>query len=73
MLNEYFLPLLRASAKPLVAITFKEMSDYAREYYDRHGIPYIEQPELGFRAISHLIEYARYIRGIQHLQMVDTA
>lgn len=58
-LNETFLPLL-AAGKPVVPITFREVSEYARSYYNQHNIPYIEQPDLGFKALAHLIAYARF-------------
>ncbi|MCD6570395.1 MAG: acetate--CoA ligase family protein [Deltaproteobacteria bacterium] len=53
-------------AKPMVPITFKEMSDYARDYFKENNIYYIEQPEAGFRAISHLITYGKFLRRLNN-------
>lgn len=64
-LNDSFLSCLASSPKPLVPIVFREVNDYARSYYLNHGIPYIEQPELGFKAVKHLMEYAAFQRRIK--------
>lgn len=61
-INEAFLPLLAASTKPIVPITFRELTDYGRSYYNQHGIHYIENPDVGFKAVAHLINYAKFLR-----------
>jgi len=64
-LNEAFLGLMHSSPKPLVPIAFREVGDHARAYYHDHGVAYIEHPELGFKAIAHLMEYAAFQRRIK--------
>jgi len=59
-INESFLPLLHFARKPIVPITFREVSDYARKYYREHGVYYIEHVEDGFKAIAHLIRYSEF-------------
>lgn len=67
-LNDPFMSRYHSSSKPLVPITFKEMNDYARRYFREKGIYFIEQPHLGFRALSHFMRYAEFSRrfGQQH-------
>ena len=38
------------------------MNDSAREYFNKNGVYPIENPELGFKAIAHLIRYARFLQ-----------
>jgi len=61
--NETFFPLAREADKPVVALSFREMTDYARRYYEKNGMYYIEHPEDSFKAISHLINYAKFQRS----------
>jgi len=65
MINASFLSHIKTSPKPLVPIMFREAGDYARRYYEEHGIAAIEDPGLGFKAIAHLIQYARFVREFQ--------
>ncbi len=58
--NQSFLPMLRAAGKPLIPITFREVSGYARQYYRDHGVYFIEHVEDGLKALAHLIGYARF-------------
>lgn len=58
--NQSFLPMLHSAAKPVVPITFREVSEYARQYYRDQGVYFIEHVEDGFKALSHLIRYARF-------------
>jgi acyl-CoA synthetase (NDP forming) len=60
--NESFLPVLHSAGKPVIPITFREVSDYARKYYRNHGAYFIEHAEDGFKAVSHLIRYAQFQR-----------
>jgi acetyltransferase len=54
--------------KPLAPIVFKQPTDYARTYFKDHGIYCIEQPEEGFKAISHLINYGKFLRQFKSRQ-----
>ncbi len=58
--NEAFLSRVDPGGKPIIPITFREVGDYARRYYRDHGVYFIEHAEDGFRAVSHLIRYARF-------------
>lgn len=58
--NESFLPLIDSEGKPIIPITFREVNDYARKYYRDHGAYFIEHAEDGFKAVSHLISYAKF-------------
>ncbi|HPI93409.1 MAG TPA: CoA-binding protein [Deltaproteobacteria bacterium] len=60
--NESYMGVLRETTKPVIPITFREVSDYARRYYREHGLYYVEHVEDGLRAIAHLIWYARYLK-----------
>ncbi len=61
-MNEPFLSVIHNAGKPIIPITFREVSDYARRYYRDHGIYFIDHVEDGFKAVSHLIRYARFLR-----------
>ena len=61
--NQSFLPVLHTAGKPVIPITFREVSDYARQYYRDHGAYFIDHVEDGFKAVSHLIRYARFLKG----------
>jgi len=65
IINESFLPLLTTVRKPIVPITFREMSDYARKDFEDKGFYYIENPDLGLRALAHLIDYAEFLRKLK--------
>jgi acetyltransferase len=60
--NETFLPLARSASKPVIPLTFREVSDYARRYYHNNGVYFIEHPEDAFKAIAHLMRYAEFQR-----------
>jgi len=61
-LNASFLACLASSPKPLVPVVFREIGDYAREYFHSRAVPYIEHPAVGFKAVAHLIQYAAFLR-----------
>ena len=65
LINASFLTHLATSVKPLIPIMFREAGDFARSYYQEHGIAAIEDPGLGFQAMAHLINYARFAREFQ--------
>ncbi|PKN33783.1 MAG: hypothetical protein CVU61_11750 [Deltaproteobacteria bacterium HGW-Deltaproteobacteria-19] len=60
--NEAFLSHIDPAGKPIIPITFREVSDYARTYYRDHGAYFIEHAEDGFKAVSHLVRYAQFQR-----------
>lgn len=62
VINESFLPLMDTITKPIVPITFREMTDYGRDYFHKKGFYYIEHAEYGLKAISHLMKYAAFLR-----------
>jgi acetyltransferase len=64
IINESFLPLLTTTTKPIVPITFREMNEYARDDFKDKGFYYIENPDLGLKALAHLINYAEYLRRL---------
>jgi acyl-CoA synthetase (NDP forming) len=64
IINESFLPLLTTTTKPIVPITFREMNEYARDDFKDKGFYYIENPDLGLKALAHLIDYAEYLRRL---------
>jgi len=61
-LNASFLACLASSPKPLVPVIFREVGEYAREYFHSRSVPYIEHPVVGFKAVAHLIRYAAFLR-----------
>ncbi|MBW2545188.1 MAG: hypothetical protein JRD43_06990 [Deltaproteobacteria bacterium] len=61
-LNESYMSLIDTAEKPVVPIVFREMTDYAGEYLRDRGLYFMEDPDTGFKAVSHLIEYAGFIR-----------
>jgi acetyltransferase len=63
LFNETFFPVARAADKPVVALSFREVTDYARQYYEKNGMYFIEHPEDSFKALSHLIRYAKFQRS----------
>ncbi|HNQ84932.1 MAG TPA: CoA-binding protein [Deltaproteobacteria bacterium] len=62
-LNESYMGVLRQARKPIVPVTFREVSDYARRYYREHELYYVEHVRDGLRAIAHLIRYERFLRA----------
>lgn len=62
MINEAFLSLAGTTRKLLVPITFREMTAFAKDLFHSRGISYIEHPEMGFRALSHMIRYASFLK-----------
>jgi acetate---CoA ligase (ADP-forming) len=60
--NEYILSQLPSANKPVIALAFREVSDYARKFYHDRGLYYIEHAGDGFKAIANLIEYGRFLR-----------
>lgn len=66
--NESFMPLIHSAGKPIIPITFREVNDYARKYYRDSGTYFIEHTEDGFKAVSHLIEYANFQKRFRRSQ-----
>jgi len=62
--NQCFLPMLHAAGKPVIPITFREVSEYARRYYRDHGVYFIEHVQDGFKALAHLVGYARFQQAL---------
>ncbi len=60
--NDYFLSQLSTTSKPIIPITFREVSDYSRKYYRDRGLYFIEHTRDGFKAIANLIRYAKFRR-----------
>ena len=63
--NDWFVSRHRTSSKPLAVIPFKEINDYARSYFNENGLYFIEQPQIGLKAISHFMKYAEYLRNFE--------
>lgn len=61
--NEYIISHLSATSKPIIPITFREVTDYARKYYRDKDLYFIEHTRDGFTAIANLIRYARFARN----------
>ena len=61
-LNDSFMSRYHTCPKPVIPMIFKEMNEYARALFDEKGYYYIEQPQVGFKAISHLMRYAGFLR-----------
>ena len=62
IINNSFMPLIDTVKKPIVPITFREMTDCAREYFKDKDFYYMENPDLGLKAVAHLIDYAEFLR-----------
>lgn len=60
--NEAYMSAVAGATKPVIPVTFREVSDYARTYYRDRSLYYIEHVEDGFRAIRNLIQYAGFLR-----------
>jgi acyl-CoA synthetase (NDP forming) len=63
-INSAFLRYSGSLNKTIVPITFREAGDYAQEFFKNLNIHVIEQPEMGFKTLSHFINYAKYLRRI---------
>lgn len=63
--NDVLVSKLHTFSKPLVLIPFKEMTDYARSYFHEKGLYFIEQPQVGLKAISHFMKYAEFLRKLE--------
>ena len=52
--------------KPMVVVSFvgNGLTKRWRGYAADHGVPILDNPEVGMRAIKHLIDYAAYRRGL---------
>lgn len=60
LFNETIIPYVHNPVKPVIAMAFREVNDYAREYYHEKDMCLLEHVEDGFKAISHFTEYARF-------------
>ncbi|HOO89493.1 MAG TPA: CoA-binding protein [Syntrophales bacterium] len=60
--NESYLPLTGSTVKPVIPIIFREMTQSAEEDLRDRGLYFIENPGIGFKALSHLIRYAEFIQ-----------
>lgn len=60
--NESYMSLVDAAEKPVIPIIFSEMTDYTEKYLYDKGLYFIEDPDVGLKAVSHLIEYAEFLR-----------
>ncbi|MBW2637123.1 MAG: CoA-binding protein [Deltaproteobacteria bacterium] len=63
--NESYMPIIHTAKKPIIPITFREMSDYARAYFQEKKVYFIDSHAVGFKALSHLINYAEFLRRFQ--------
>lgn len=64
--NDWLVSWQKTSSKPMVLIPFKEITDYARSYFNEKGLYFIEQPQTGLKAISHFMNYAEFLRKFKH-------
>jgi acetate---CoA ligase (ADP-forming) len=62
IINDSFIPFMKAGAKPITPIVFREISEYARNYFREKGFYFIERPDIGFKALGHFMRYAGYLR-----------
>lgn len=60
--NDWIISRHRTSDKPMALIPFKKITDYARRYFNDNGLYFIEQPQIGLKAISHFMSYAGFLR-----------
>jgi acetate---CoA ligase (ADP-forming) len=63
-INSAFLRHYGSLNKTVVPVAFRESGDYAREFFESRNIHVMEQPDMGFKALSHFINYAKYIRNM---------
>ena len=63
--NDWLVSRQRTSSKPMILIPFKEITDYARSYFNENGLYFIEQPQVGLKAISHFMRYAEFLRKFE--------
>jgi len=61
-LNESYMSLIDTVNKPVIPIIFREMTEYAEKYLSDRGLYFIENPDIGFKAVSHLMKYAEFLR-----------
>ncbi|MGC9324141.1 MAG: acetate--CoA ligase family protein [Desulfomonilia bacterium] len=70
-INEAFLSLAGTRRKLVIPITFREVSEFAKTYFSSRGITYIDQPGIGFKALSHMIRYASFVKRYQATENPD--
>jgi acyl-CoA synthetase (NDP forming) len=63
-INSAFLRYSSSSKKTVVPIAFREVNAYAREFFKGLNIHVMEQPDMGFKALSHFINFAKRMRHI---------
>ncbi len=63
-INSAFLRYSGSLSKTVVPIAFREVNAYAREFFNGLNIHVMEQPDIGFKALSHFINYAKYVRRL---------
>lgn len=64
LFNETIIPYVDNPEKPIIAMAFREVNDYARGYYHEKGMCLLEHAEDGFKAVSHFIQYAQFQKGL---------
>ena len=62
MHNEYIITSAASTDKPVIPLAFREVTEYSRTFYREKGLYFIEHPRDGFRAIAHLINYAKFLK-----------
>ncbi len=63
-INSAFLRYSGSAAKTVVPIAFREVNAYARDFFNGLNIHVMEQPDIGFKALSHFINYSKFLRCI---------
>ena len=63
-INSAFLRHSGSSKKTVVPIAFREVNGYAQEFFKGLNLHVMEQPDIGFKALSHFINYAKYLRRL---------
>ncbi|HEY9161251.1 MAG TPA: CoA-binding protein [Desulfomonilia bacterium] len=61
-INSAFLRYSGSLIKTVVPIAFREVNSYARELFKNLNLHVMEHPDIGFKALSHFINYAKYVR-----------
>ncbi|HOS96793.1 MAG TPA: CoA-binding protein [Deltaproteobacteria bacterium] len=61
-INESYLSALPQTGKPVIPVTFREVTDYARASYRSHNLYYIEHVEDGLKAVRNLVRYAGFLK-----------
>ena len=64
-INSAFLRHSSSLNKTVVPIAFREANGYSQEYFKSRNIHVIEQPDIGFKALSHFINYSKYLRNLK--------